>query len=142
MTFVWYDDLALVVIVLLAGTLFLLLCIACICTFPRPSQNTQQQLGNTTNALPQLQNERFPTSPFKTSSDTSSVKTVCCVVCLDKYEKDTLVRRLPCGHVFHPECIDTWFENRLKYQYQPSCPSCREFYPICSLNVANSSLVM
>ncbi len=42
-----------------------------------------------------------------------------CVICLGEYERDEEVRRLPCDHIFHSECIDRWLKvNR-------TCPSCK-----------------
>mmetsp|Transcript_26301 Transcript_26301/g.69113 ORF Transcript_26301/g.69113 Transcript_26301/m.69113 type:complete len:544 (+) Transcript_26301:85-1716(+) len=32
-----------------------------------------------------------------------------CQVCQCEYEPDESVRKLPCGHMFHTECIDAWF---------------------------------
>lgn len=43
-----------------------------------------------------------------------------CAVCQDALETDNQVRRLnACGHSFHQECIDTWFERSVQ------CPVCR-----------------
>ncbi|KAJ0228671.1 RING-H2 finger protein ATL5 [Hirschfeldia incana] len=43
-----------------------------------------------------------------------------CSVCLSEFEEEDEGRVLPeCGHVFHVECIDTWFRSR------SSCPLCR-----------------
>nr|XP_043606151.1 E3 ubiquitin-protein ligase ATL6-like [Erigeron canadensis] len=43
-----------------------------------------------------------------------------CAVCLNEYEDEETLRLIPkCDHVFHPECIDAWFENHV------TCPVCR-----------------
>lgn len=31
-----------------------------------------------------------------------------CAVCLDDYKESSVVRWLPCKHIFHKQCIDTW----------------------------------
>lgn len=42
-----------------------------------------------------------------------------CGVCLAKLEANAQVSRLPCQHVFHPECIGKWLT-----QCKNSCPLC------------------
>lgn len=43
-----------------------------------------------------------------------------CVICLDEYAPLTMLCGLPCGHVFHENCIISWL-NREKH----FCPMCR-----------------
>ena len=31
-----------------------------------------------------------------------------CAICMDDFARGTDVRRLPCGHLFHPPCVDPW----------------------------------
>lgn len=48
---------------------------------------------------------------------------VSCSICLCDYQKDDLLRELPCKvgrHVFHADCIDEWLTQKL------SCPICRD----------------
>ncbi|XP_047949753.1 E3 ubiquitin-protein ligase ATL6-like [Salvia hispanica] len=43
-----------------------------------------------------------------------------CAVCLSEFEDDETLRLIPkCDHVFHPDCVDTWFESHV------TCPVCR-----------------
>jgi Ring finger domain len=43
---------------------------------------------------------------------------VCCI-CLGKYANNDELRELPCGHVFHKDCVDKWLKiNAL-------CPLCK-----------------
>jgi len=51
-----------------------------------------------------------------------------CIICLDKFEKDDIIRLLACGHSFHQACIDPWLTTRRK-----ECPLCHQ-----SLNEAQN----
>ncbi|XP_006646449.1 RING-H2 finger protein ATL66 [Oryza brachyantha] len=45
-----------------------------------------------------------------------------CSICLGEFEEGEKVRSLPpCGHGFHPGCVDAWLLSR------PSCPLCRSW---------------
>ena len=44
-----------------------------------------------------------------------------CSICLEDYSKKDKVVQLDCSHIFHRNCIETWFQNKdLK-----NCPLCR-----------------
>ncbi|KAK7984183.1 hypothetical protein PG990_012901 [Apiospora arundinis] len=44
-----------------------------------------------------------------------------CLICLDHFEsRVTIIRELPCGHIFHPECIDEFLG-----EISSLCPLCR-----------------
>ncbi|GFN94735.1 E3 ubiquitin-protein ligase arkadia-like [Plakobranchus ocellatus] len=42
-----------------------------------------------------------------------------CTICLSEFEAGEDVRRLPCMHLFHSECVDKWLKTNKK------CPICR-----------------
>ena len=44
-----------------------------------------------------------------------------CAVCLSEFENSEQVRELPCDHIFHDDCINSWF---LKAK-TAACPLCR-----------------
>ncbi|BCR95576.1 RING-H2 finger protein [Aspergillus luchuensis] len=45
-----------------------------------------------------------------------------CAICLDDFERDlSAVRELPCGHIYHPPCIDTSLT-----QSSSLCPLCKK----------------
>jgi hypothetical protein len=43
-----------------------------------------------------------------------------CSICLNDYEKDSIVSATKCNHLFHHDCIKEWSH------YKDSCPVCRE----------------
>jgi len=45
-----------------------------------------------------------------------------CPICLEDFESGlTTIRELPCGHIFHPECIDSFLSNNSSL-----CPMCKK----------------
>ncbi|KAF7512580.1 hypothetical protein GJ744_000841 [Endocarpon pusillum] len=45
-----------------------------------------------------------------------------CPICLDDFEHDeTVVRELPCQHIFHPECVDEFLRTNSSL-----CPMCKK----------------
>ena len=42
-----------------------------------------------------------------------------CTICRENFENNSIVRKLNCNHIFHLNCIDTWFESNIR------CPVCR-----------------
>lgn len=43
-----------------------------------------------------------------------------CSVCLTRFEPNSEVNRLPCGHFFHKGCLEKWLEY-----WNATCPLCR-----------------
>lgn len=56
--------------------------------------------------------EVMANSPFLESSNK-------CAICLSEYQEGESLRRMPCDHTFHRECVDHWLESRT------TCPYCR-----------------
>ncbi|KAI3748629.1 hypothetical protein L6452_11859 [Arctium lappa] len=65
--------------------------------------------------------ETFPTFVYSTVKGLKIGKGALeCAVCLNEYEDEETLRLIPkCDHVFHPDCIDAWFQNHV------TCPVCR-----------------
>ncbi|CAO3650154.1 unnamed protein product [Cunninghamella echinulata] len=45
-----------------------------------------------------------------------------CVICLENYQQDDLLRILPCKHEYHRDCIDLWLTKK-----NACCPLCLQF---------------
>ena len=43
-----------------------------------------------------------------------------CPICLVDYDEGDTLQLLPCGHFYHPECIEQWLTNK------NSCPMCKQ----------------
>ncbi|CAF9930325.1 hypothetical protein IMSHALPRED_008147 [Imshaugia aleurites] len=56
---------------------------------------------------------------------------VTCLICLNDFIDGDLIRTLPCGHDFHPACIDPWLLDR-----STACPACRlSFLPPRTIDI-------
>ncbi|EWG38475.1 hypothetical protein FVEG_14895 [Fusarium verticillioides 7600] len=58
-----------------------------------------------------------------------------CLICISEFRQGAQARSLPCGHRFHPRCIDPWLLER-----SINCPVCRAnvadalvYKPACDL---------
>ena len=47
-----------------------------------------------------------------------------CVLCIEAYTSGEVLKQLPCGHVFHAQCIDRWLVHGMAYQTR-ACPLCK-----------------
>jgi len=86
-------------------------------TIPSDGPSTQQPEGGP----PPASQKTLRTIPLITVSEddlTDETNRECCI-CLDANEIGSTVKRLPCGHLFHPECIDSWIKKHC------TCPVCR-----------------
>jgi hypothetical protein len=80
------------------------------------SNNTQFDSDMDTDNEDDDNNNNNPTFPSEGALDM-------CAICIEDFEESNIVRLLPCGHIFHPECIDPWFLTR-----QARCPLCKANY--------------
>lgn len=56
------------------------------------------------------------------AGSTSSLSQPTCPICLDDFEpNETQVRELPCHHIFHPDCVDTFL-----LEHSSLCPMCKQ----------------
>ena len=67
-------------------------------------------------------------TPLKTILP-QSICTICCesLIASDSKTKQSELRELDCGHVFHRSCIEAW----LRMSTAMECPNCRQFF-LCS----------
>lgn len=61
---------------------------------------------------------------YTVNIDNSNIKeyeTCMCNICMETYKIDEKLKKLPCNHFFHEECIKAWL-----CQEKTSCPVCRK----------------
>ncbi len=75
----------------------------------------QERIGHVNTGINQNQIEAN-TSTYKIDKDLEEQ----CNICLEKFKKDDSVRRLPCLHLYHSDCIDNWLKQN------KTCPTCRK----------------
>lgn len=74
--------------------------------------------ATSTNLFPLARHASAPT----TTAATSILSQPTCPICLDDFEaNETQVRELPCRHIFHPDCIDTFLLRNSSL-----CPMCKQ----------------
>lgn len=61
--------------------------------------------------------QQLPTSSY---DDNCKEKHKECVICMDEFFKGDTIRYLPCTHMYHKQCIDSWLIRNF------TCPSCME----------------
>ncbi|KUJ18485.1 uncharacterized protein LY89DRAFT_732043 [Mollisia scopiformis] len=53
-----------------------------------------------------------------------------CSICLEGYSRISRIRRLPCKHVYHLNCIKSWFHGGVWGEGEDACPYCRTEFNI------------
>ena len=54
-----------------------------------------------------------------TPEQLSAIQDNVCIICREEMTADQQIKRLPCDHVFHKNCLRSWFQR------QQTCPTCR-----------------
>mmetsp|Transcript_26591 Transcript_26591/g.84359 ORF Transcript_26591/g.84359 Transcript_26591/m.84359 type:complete len:310 (-) Transcript_26591:217-1146(-) len=66
--------------------------------------------------------QEIETVPFDSAmfAGQSSAEPLECCICQDEFDDSTPIKRTPCGHMFHEDCLGTWLGK-----YARICPLCR-----------------
>lgn len=71
--------------------------------------------------LPITEEDIEKVAPLRSFIHRTSMDEDCtCAVCVDPVTPKMLHRKLPCGHIFHPTCVDEWLTKK------GNCPMCRQ----------------
>ena len=80
-----------------------------------PTKEKDETTTPTPHSFPLTQRKTLPKRDVPFSQTT-------CPICLDDFEhNDTVVRELPCQHIFHPECVDEFLRTNSSL-----CPMCKK----------------
>ncbi|KAJ0230035.1 E3 ubiquitin-protein ligase XERICO [Hirschfeldia incana] len=63
---------------------------------------------------------RTPTMKFESLCKCKKQADNECSVCLSKFEEDSEINKLTCGHLFHKTCLEKWIDY-----WNITCPLCR-----------------
>ena len=91
--------------------------------YPNPDAMSYEQLlqlednmGSVNKGLTKNQFEKLPEVKYDKNKYSENYQ---CIICMEEFEIKEKVKLLPCGHIFHKNCIKQWL---LK---QKSCPFCK-----------------
>lgn len=81
----------------------------------------EERLGNVNRGATQdiIEMNTLPYKYKKMKKDGDDDQQEKCTICLSEFEMEEDVRRLPCMHLFHIQCVDQWLTTNKK------CPICR-----------------
>ena len=91
--------------------------------YPNPDAMSYEQLlqlednmGNVNKGLTKNQFDKLPDVEYDKDKYSENYQ---CIICMEEFEKNEVVKLLPCEHIFHKNCIKQWL---LK---QKTCPFCK-----------------
>ncbi|KAJ1646039.1 hypothetical protein IWQ61_010243 [Dispira simplex] len=117
-----------------------------------PAGNTTMSVGTSSDRLhhyhhqQQLQQQQCASDPLLLSSSGSfsisegKESNPICIICLETLDIGDTIRQLPCGHVYHPPCIDVWLTQK-----SVQCPLCKydcQAHVDALLSHANSTMFL
>lgn len=90
---------------------------------PNPDQMSYEQLlqleedvGKVNKGLSKDKIKQIPNKPFHKALFEDNGE---CIICMESFSENELVKQLMCGHIFHGDCIDHWLTE------QKNCPFCK-----------------
>ena len=87
---------------------------------PNSLQNLLVETDNEDQGLTENEIKNLNVKSFKEEKVEFQNKDINCTICIENFiEKDEVVILPGCGHNFHNDCIQAWFEKK------PFCPNCK-----------------
>jgi len=87
-------------------------------------------VGTTTKAAGSDKGERWRCCGGQGHDHSASSSAGYCCVCISACRDGDDIRRLPCGHAFHRDCVDRWLAR------------CRRTCPLCRLHIGGPAVGM
>lgn len=86
--------------------------------FEQIIRRLMQNMGVNRQQNPGLTKEQIAKLPV-VKFDAANTKSTSCTICMTDFEKGDQAIKLPCGHLFNPQCLIPWLKN------SSVCPNCR-----------------
>jgi len=90
---------------------------------PNPDKMSYEQLlqleenvGSVNKGMSKDKIKEIPMKPYHKALFEDNCQ---CIICMENFSENELVKQLPCGHIFHGDCIDHWLSQ------QKNCPFCK-----------------
>ncbi|KAI0562722.1 hypothetical protein FGB62_55g069 [Gracilaria domingensis] len=77
----------------------------------------------TISGTPPASEEAIQSLPYVNVKKNDKGQLNSCPICTEQFELHEIARRLPCGHMYHSECIVPWLKQHC------TCPMCRKELP-------------
>lgn len=84
------------------------------------SNNSHEAEQQNAARVPQDKLANIPITKFRKKSQTKEGEEEKCPICLVEFNDMEEIRYLPCKHIYHPSCIDTWLVKN------SACPLCKQ----------------
>ena len=86
-----------------------------------PRDNMSVELSETNENIMEENNFNSDSIPDSILEDVSELndENKMCLICLEEYKNNDIIKKLPCNHIFHSECLKIWLSHKT------TCPICR-----------------
>ena len=76
----------------------------------------EEEVGNVNKGMSKDKIKEIPLKPYHKALFEDNCQ---CIICMENFSENELVKQLPCAHIFHGDCIDHWLSQ------QKNCPFCK-----------------
>jgi hypothetical protein len=76
----------------------------------------EEEVGNVNKGMSKDKIKEIPLKPYHKALFEDNCQ---CIICMENFSENELVKQLPCGHIFHGDCIDHWLSQ------QKNCRFCK-----------------